>query len=57
MKITKYDVTVSDATISCEDVPSRVCCNMACNECPFYGDEIELADVIAGYVEAHNADN
>ena len=57
MKVTKYNITVNNAYIGCEDVPSNICCETPCSECPFYDEEVTLEEVIKKYMEVYNADN
>lgn len=57
MKVTKYSLSVTDAYIGCEDVPSSVCCETPCRECPFFGQDVTLEEVLKKYIEVYNADN
>lgn len=57
MKVINYEIKIKDTYISCDDVPSRVCSEVACSECPFCHEDISLEDVIIGYMEKYNADN
>lgn len=57
MKVTKYNISVTEAYIGCDDVPSSACCEVSCNECPFVGQDVTLEEVLKKYIEVYNADN
>lgn len=57
MKVTNYSISVTNAYIGCEDVPSSTCCETACSDCPFYNEDVTLEELIKKYMEVYNADN
>ena len=57
MKVTNYTITATDAYIGCEDVPSSICCETPCNECPFNDESVTIVELIKKYMEVYNADN
>lgn len=57
MKMIDYTISADNLYITCGDVPVSVCSDMMCSECPFNDKDVVLSDLIAIYVEVHNAGN